>query len=187
MFPPLPDWDGLHPIIVHFPIALLLVAPLLVIMSLVFRIHARPFAYAALTLMLLGTASLYVAVSTGEAAGELAENGGAVEQVLEHHESLAEQTRTIFTVVTLVYLFIVLAPLVAKRALDPIPWVVVNVAFLAFYLVGAVYLANTGHAGGRLVHEFGVRAIMAPGPVPVAAGGGGGGDDDGDGDDGDDH
>jgi uncharacterized membrane protein len=177
MFPPLPGWDGLHPIIIHFPIALLLVAPVLVVMSLVFRMHARPFAYAALTLMLLGTVSLYVAVSTGEAAGELAETGGAVEQVLEHHESLAEQTRTIFTVLTLVYLFVVLAPKVAKRALETVPWVVVNVAFLAFYLVGSVYLANTAHAGGRLVHEFGVHAIMAPGPIPTLPGGGD--DDDG--------
>ena len=32
-FPPIPSWDGLHPLIVHFPIALLLVAPLLVVLG----------------------------------------------------------------------------------------------------------------------------------------------------------
>ncbi len=33
-FPPFPSWDGLHPLIVHFPIALLLVAPLFVVLGL---------------------------------------------------------------------------------------------------------------------------------------------------------
>jgi hypothetical protein len=31
--------------------------------------------------------------------------------------------------------------------------------FLAVYSVGIVYLVNTAHAGGRLVHEFGVHAM----------------------------
>ncbi len=31
--PPLPTWDGIHPLVVHFPIALLLVAPLLVLLA----------------------------------------------------------------------------------------------------------------------------------------------------------
>jgi hypothetical protein len=32
--------------------------------------------------------------------------------------------------------------------------------FLGAYLVGLVYLVNTAHAGGRLVHEFGVHAMI---------------------------
>ena len=31
--PPIPSWDGLHPLIIDFPIALLLVAPLLVLIG----------------------------------------------------------------------------------------------------------------------------------------------------------
>lgn len=37
-----------------------------------------------------------------------------------------------------------------------------NLAFLLFYSSGAVLLMNTAHQGGRLVHEFGVRAVMSP-------------------------
>ena len=33
MFPPVPSWDAMHPMVVHFPIALLLVAPLFVVMA----------------------------------------------------------------------------------------------------------------------------------------------------------
>ncbi len=36
---------------------------------------------------------------------------------------------------------------------------VVNVVFLIFYAVGAIVLANVGHEGGRLVHEYGVHAM----------------------------
>ena len=32
-FPPIPSWDGLHPLIIHFPIVLLLVAPVLVLIG----------------------------------------------------------------------------------------------------------------------------------------------------------
>jgi hypothetical protein len=39
---------------------------------------------------------------------------------------------------------------------------------LAFYGFGALLLSDTAHNGGRLVHEFGVKALVAnPGqPVP---------------------
>jgi uncharacterized membrane protein len=164
MLPALPNWDNLHPLIIHFPIALLLVAPVLVILSMGVRKYARPFAYAALLLMVLGTGALFVAVSTGEAAGELAEGNGAVEQVLERHEDLAELTQTIFSIITIAYALVVLAPLVAKKAQATLPWTAVNGAILVFYLAGAVFLANTGHEGGRLVHEFGVHAMMTPTP-----------------------
>ncbi|MBI1319093.1 MAG: hypothetical protein GC168_09110 [Candidatus Hydrogenedens sp.] len=177
MLPPLPGWDGLHPLIIHFPLALLLVAPLLVVTSLVWRQHSHAFGYAALFLMVLGTAATYIAVSTGEAAGELAERGGAVEVVLEHHESMAERTQVVFTVITIVYAFIVLAPLLLKRALAVVPWTIVNAAFLVFYVGGAVLLVNTGHEGGRLVHEFGVHAMMSPGGASLPPAGIGDDDD----------
>ena len=32
-FPPFPTWDSLHPLIIHFPIALLLVCPLFILIG----------------------------------------------------------------------------------------------------------------------------------------------------------
>ena len=36
ILPPIPSWDGLHPLVVHFPIALLLAAPVLLLAGMVF-------------------------------------------------------------------------------------------------------------------------------------------------------
>ena len=34
-FPAIPSWDALHPLIIHFPIALLLIAPIFIIVGAV--------------------------------------------------------------------------------------------------------------------------------------------------------
>jgi len=63
-FPPIPNWDALHPLIVHFPIVLLLVAPLFIVAALVASpARGRLFMISALILMILGTASVYLAVA----------------------------------------------------------------------------------------------------------------------------
>jgi uncharacterized membrane protein len=167
--PPMPSWDGLHPLIIHFPVALLLVAPLFVVVGLAVRAHRRAFLVSALLLMVLGTTAAWVAVETGEAAGKLADRTPEVNAVLEHHETLAERTRLVFTVLTVVFAGLVLgAPLLRRR--EPAEAVTLALAalFLAVYAAGALNLANTAHNGGRLVHELGVRALMPVAPATTA-------------------
>ncbi len=160
MLPPIPSWDGLHPIIVHFPIALLLIAPILVLLGSFFPNKGRSFLISAFILMLIGTIATWIAVSTGESAGELAERMANVEAVLENHEELAETTRTVFTALTAIFGVIVFAPMLFKKELPNLVVIPLNLAFLLFYGAGAVLLLNTAHEGGRLVHEFGVHAVM---------------------------
>src|SRR5512142_2113369 len=94
--PPLPSFDALHPLIIHFPVVLLLVAPLFVLMgALLPPRKARPVLAAALLLMLLGAVTVFFAIVTGEAAGNLADRTPQINAVLERHEHLAEQTRII--------------------------------------------------------------------------------------------
>src|SRR5579863_9102804 len=91
--PPIPNWSEIHPLIIHFPIVLLLVAPLFVLAAMVMNPQkARPFLIAALTLMVLGTVSAFVAVGSGEAAAAVADRTAAVSAVLESHEELAHTT-----------------------------------------------------------------------------------------------
>jgi uncharacterized membrane protein len=160
--PPVPSWDGVHPLIVHFPIALLLVAPLFVLLGVVLR-RGRPFLWAALLLMTIGTMATFVAVSTGEEAGKLAERTPQINAVLEHHEELAEATRAVFTALTVIFAAIVMAPAAVHRLQGRTFRIVLPLAFLACYGAGLVFLVNTAHNGGRLVHELGVQALMSPG------------------------
>jgi uncharacterized membrane protein len=160
-FPPIPTWDGLHPLIVHFPIAVLLVAPIFVVLGAVLPRTGRFFSIAALLLMMIGTASTFLAIETGEAAGEFADRTPEVIKVLEHHEDLAEQTRTVFVALSTIFLVILILPRILARELGRGTSLALNGAFLLFYMAGAILLANTAHNGGRLVHELGVRAFVA--------------------------
>ena len=164
--PPLPSWDSLHPLVVHFPIALLLVAPLLVLASLIAGTHARGLAIGAVILMLLGSAGAVVAVSTGEAAGELADQTEQSAPVLHEHEELGEFVRNYFLVMTCAYILWVGIPWMLQRRRGVAPRQVIIVAGTLVYLViygyGALKVVDTGHLGGRLVHEFGIRALLPP-------------------------
>ena len=160
MFPQIPSWDALHPLIIHFPIALLLVAPLLVVLGILFRKPGRGLLIAALIMMLLGTIGIYLALATGEAAGELAERTPGVAAVLERHEELAQTARAMFTALTIVFAAILFAPAFFKKVLSRKSTAAISLAFLLFYAAGAIVLANVAHQGGRLVHEYGVRAMI---------------------------
>jgi len=168
-FPPIPSWDGLHPLIVHFPIALLLVAPVFILIGAVKApARARPYLVAAMVLLLMGTAAVFVAVETGEAAGQLAERSPGMAEVLETHESMAERTRVVFAVLSAVFVVLLAAPRLLRRADTRLTTTVLPLAFLVLYGAGALLLVNTAHNGGRLVHQFGVRSLMPPAPIAEA-------------------
>ena len=62
-FPAIPSWDALHPLIIHFPIALLLIAPIFIVVGAVLTpAKGRSYLIAAMVLLLVGTASIFVAV-----------------------------------------------------------------------------------------------------------------------------
>jgi len=168
MLPPIPAWQAIHPLVIHFPIVLLLIAPLFIVIGSVME-PARSFSFllVALILMSLGTASTFVAVSSGEAAANIAERIPQAKGVLEEHQELAEITQSVFSALTLIFASIVFVPVLLKLQPTRAISTVLPLVFLVFYATGAISLANTSHQGGRLVHELGVRAPMQPGNLTV--------------------
>ncbi|GAB4136588.1 DUF2231 domain-containing protein [Thermopirellula anaerolimosa] len=166
-----PPPEGYHVLLIHFPIALLLVAPLFILLGALVAARWQGFAVVAALLMILGTAGTWVAVSTGETARDVIEEASDdALDVLEHHEELGELTRNVYTGLTAAYVIFVFLTLVwspISKAAIRIP---LGLIFVALSAAGALYLAGTAHLGGRLVHEFGIRAKLAETAEPASQG-----------------
>lgn len=159
MFPKIPSWEGMHPLVVHFPVALLLVAPLLVMLGIVLRAHARGLTIGGVVLMALGTAGAWVAILTGEAATELVKHGApAVLEAIERHRAAAGNVRTVFTVLTLLFAGLMWLPANVARRLSPRAHLGLTLVLLAAYGGATLLLVKAAHHGGLLVHEYGIRA-----------------------------
>jgi uncharacterized membrane protein/CheY-like chemotaxis protein len=159
MFHVSPDWSGLHHFIVHFPIILLLVAPLFVIVGIAVPVtKSRLFLGSALTLMVLGTGMTYLAVATGELATKVVAPAPALNALLEEHRSLAETTRELFSVLTLVFAALLFGHRLLRHELDSRVSRALFAVFLIFYGTGAVLLVDTTLKGSRLVHMLGTNA-----------------------------
>ena len=163
MLPPWPGWDGLHPLVIHFPVALLLVAPVFLILAAVWRRHAMGFGLSALILLALGTAAAFVAVETGEAAAELADRTEAITAVIARHSELAERARDMFAVITAGYAVLLVLPRFVKRLASPSAQMVVTLVVLGAVLAAGLQIAAAAHQGGLLVHKFGVHAMLPKG------------------------
>jgi uncharacterized membrane protein len=146
----------LHPIIVHFPIALLITAIFFEVLELVFK--REVIREAATWLLGLGFLGGLAATASGILAEEAAEDMGVPESAIETHELLAFATLGVFAVL------IAIRWLQHKRRVPQMPRV-----FLAIGLVGVVLIGLTGYFGGDLVYRYGAgveRPATTPPPSP---------------------
>ncbi len=164
LLPPPPPVEGLHPLIVHFPIALLLVAPVLVVLGLSTKRCTIAWWGAAAVILILGTLGAWAATMSGEAsekAGLVAAAMAAqpdvskvIDDTLETHSSLAESARNIFTAITALFSLFVIFALVSKREMSRVAAVVIALIFVALWSLGAIKIAQAGHLGATLVHKY---------------------------------
>ncbi len=156
------DLTHLHPMVVHFPIALILVALLFDMVSLFTQ--RELFSKMALYLLLLGTLGLIAAFLTGDLAEESVEKTRALHRVLETHEEAGELAMWFMIVVAAARL----AMVYFRRNQGVFQW-----AGLVAVLIGAILVIRTAYYGGELVYKHGAgvqitapTATGSPNPAP---------------------
>ncbi len=144
----MPDLTYLHPMVVHFPIALLIVGFAFDIVSLFVR--KEFFLKAGLYLLILGAAGAVAAFISGNLAGEGVAEGGSLQQAIGRHEEAATLTLWILGAAVVVRL----ASIVFRKFESSLRWLGV-----ILFLAGALSVSRTAHLGGQLVynHAAGVQ------------------------------
>lgn len=154
------DWGALHPAVIHFPIALLTIAPLFVLLGAFFPSSRKNFFISAVLLLWIGTAAIFLSVSTGEEVVEHLTISPAFAHTLEEHSELAEQSRWMFGALTLLltaYTFVFLP----KNKNQNLIFLCV---FLLFYMYSLYVLYDAAHHGGKLVHKHGIKSSLYNSP-----------------------
>ncbi|RPJ95873.1 hypothetical protein CW357_08330 [Rummeliibacillus sp. TYF005] len=144
----------LHPLVVHFPIALLILAGVIEIVN-VFMKKELLNKFGTL-LLILGLISGFVALATEDGAEHFAESkwGDAVKSQIEPHENFADISMIIFSVLTVIkilfrhniFKFSFLQSKVLRGGIT-------SVLIVLLSLGGIAALAVTGHLGGKIVYE----------------------------------
>ena len=135
---------NLHPLIVHFPIALLTVGALCDAVGILGRRDL--FLKTGYLLLLLGTAGAAAAALTGESAAETAAKIPDIKADLEQHETLSTAAAWLSIALTLAR-----THLSFKKRFAGTPRLIY--LFLALVLAG---LINTsGYTGGHIVYTYG--------------------------------
>lgn len=159
----LPEWaPNWHPLIVHFPLALLFVAALADAAALVLRRSSwlRP---ASLALYVAGAVCAIATYFTGTwAADSIGAVTAAAESVLTEHADWGWWTMWFFGVYAIVRL-------IAWRMMGERKNRMVESAFFVVALAGLVVLWQTGEHGAQLVYRHGVGVQAAADPEAEAA------------------
>lgn len=133
----------LHPLIVHFPIALLFVAGAFYLYSII-KSSESFFSIAAI-LHLVGGVSFIAAILTGQQAEAAVTHAPEIHEMIEQHELLSYISIWVFG---LMYIWQMLR---AKKFLQ-----VEKIAFVTIFSVLLAVMAYSAHLGGRMVYEKGV-------------------------------
>jgi uncharacterized membrane protein len=153
--------NGLHSVVVHFPVILLLAAPIWVIVgATVSAAERRLFLGLALAFMVLGTGMTFLAVATGELARKGVASRPGFNDLVNQHQSLAVSTREMFSALTPGFAALLFFSELLGRDLKSWVRTAMFAAFLLFYVTGDVLLIDTSIKGDRLVQMLGAKTAV---------------------------
>lgn len=162
---------NLHPIFVHFPIALLTVYALLEFIRFKKILAQQYWFYIKAILAILGAGAAWVALITGDAAKSAILHGiinpavTNVRRVINIHENFAHLSTAIFSIIALIYLLAWLQrfefgqyiknPAAAKiweLAVRVAPTVLDNGWIILLAVIGLACISITGALGGSMIY-----------------------------------
>ncbi len=155
----IPDWaPNLHPMIIHFPIALISLAVLLDLGSLFFKAQnwLRP---SALALYAFGALGALAAYFSGREAADSVDIPSQAYTALSEHADWGLYTLIFLSLYILIRLFLITKPFGASNG--------GNWLFWGLGAVGFLFVFQTAERGGRLVYEFGL-GVSAVAVAPEA-------------------
>lgn len=135
--------DHLHPIIVHFPVALIITGFLAEVVYLFFK-KEKCLSKTGFYLMVLGSLAAIAAWSSGHLFTE-APTQGEILKIFQKHETGGLITMILIIAGTLIRIWL----MVQKKDETPLKWIVFGFYFLAF-----VAVIITGFMGGTMVYDF---------------------------------
>lgn len=163
IMPPIPDWDAIHPAIVHLPIGIITATPVLLLLAILIPRMRMGLAYTTAILLILATITAFLATNSGEVASDLPSfpSDPKAQEILHEHDDFAHFTRNYAATFAGLFAIAVIIMAVMKKRMKPVVFVIVLVIALLAALILCRQLAWTGHTGARLVHEMGVMAPIS--------------------------
>jgi uncharacterized membrane protein len=139
----------IHPMIVHFPIALFSTFVLLEVLWFIFKKDWLK--NSSILTLFIGLLSVIPALLSGEASAEAIENMQQVAELVESHETFAKLTGLTFLLVLIIKVFLIRTGKLNLKT-NLIPFIL--------SLVGIYFLIQTGLRGGELVYKHGAGILF---------------------------
>lgn len=142
----LPDFwrtEVFHPLSVHFPIVLLLLATLFKLISL--WSSKITWDHGGRVLLVLGVIGVWISIYTGNLADGIVSRQLCDPTVLKEHENFAYTTAWIFTIALLIELISNYVDLLKTR--------IISIILVLMLLSGSATLTYVGHLGAELVYQ----------------------------------
>ncbi|KJV06669.1 DUF2231 domain-containing protein [Methylocucumis oryzae] len=143
LLPGLTAMANFHPLVVHFPIALLFTFLAVEVLALILKKPA--WREAATVILVAGALGAVIAVIAGFSAANSIEHGGNVHEIMENHEHIGVIVMALAVVLALWRLFIG-KPLTGGA----------NTLFLIISVVMCLLLSFGADLGGLMVYQYGV-------------------------------
>lgn len=136
--------ETIHPIIVHFPIALLLTSTFISLLAVLFKNKREELKIVLYWILILGSISVLAALASGLYEDERVIHDNAIHQIMEVHKLLGFIITSAFVSITL--WFIIRKRKIRYREL----WIIT-----LFLIVTSAVLVYSAYLGGKMVYEQG--------------------------------